>query len=364
MAQGVLMVAIAGGLVALAAATGWWRYALSPWRIPARRMTVRHLGLQVLDPSSVERVDAILTGFAGGFNQMIARPSPKAWEIYCASLPALIRPFAHEGAAMGYTPRHLFRYDPREFEARIVRPRPEFRYLYYVGLGFWSGMRNHDARRIERVADGLDPLHRFLCFDGYGFKHAFFDYPRDASLLRRLDLLSGYARNAAYQGVGRAFYFLFMDRPDVLIERIRALGRHAADVASGLGLAAVFINPDRLDRARELARMLPAEWQAQFHLGMCFGLKARAINDLDQFDRDIATQSPAVQAAIRASIRECDRIELLVRADGESDPYRRWRERVADWMCANIEYPIADLAIRAGSVSDRTIRAASGSERT
>ncbi|MDO8630260.1 MAG: DUF1702 family protein [Phycisphaerales bacterium] len=363
MTQGLLIVVLSGGLVALVAVTGWWRYALLPWTIRTDRMTVRRLGLQVFDHADVERVDSILAGFAGGFNHMIARPASKAWEVYCASLPALLRPFAHEGAAMGYTIRHLFRYDPRGFESRIVRPRPEFRYLYYVGLGFWSGMRNHDARRVEGVADGLDPLHRYLCFDGYGFKHAFFDYPHDATSLRRLDSLTGYARNAAYQGVGRAFYFLFMARPDVLIERIRSLGDFAVEVVAGAGLAAAFINPDRLERARELARTLPTEWQSHFHLGLCFGLKARSINDLDQFDRDIASQPAAVQDAIRASVRECDRIELLVRADGEPDAYRRWRERVTDWMAENIEYPLARVAIRAGSVSDRTNRVGSVSDR-
>ena len=374
MAQSMFIIAVAASLVVLLAATGWWRYAFLPWTIRTNRMTVRRLGLQVFDHADVQRVDSILAGFAGGFNHMIARSAPNAWEVYCASLPALLRPFAHEGAAMGYTVRRLFRYDPQKFESRIVRPRPEFRYLYYVGLGFWSGMRNHDARRVERVADGLDPLHRYLCFDGYGFKHAFFDYPRDASSLRRLDSLTGYARNAAYQGVGRAFYFLFMGRPDVLIERVRSFGDHAVEIAAGAGLAAAFVNPDRLDRARELARMLPAEWQPYFHLGLCFGLKARSINDLDQFERDIASQSAAVQDAIRASVRECDRIELLVRADGEPDAYRRWRQRVTDWMAANIEFPLARVAIRAGSVSDRTpsplsegglrgVGTASGSER-
>ncbi len=41
----------------------------------------------------------------------------------------------------------------------------------------------------------------------------------------RLNELEGYARSAAYQGVGRAFYFLFMDDHDALIEHAAKLER-------------------------------------------------------------------------------------------------------------------------------------------
>jgi hypothetical protein len=304
-------------------------------------MTVGRLGLFVSAPENVERVNGILRSFAGGFNEMIARPSSRAWEGYCDAQPALLCPFAHEGAAMGYTLRRLFRHRPADFEADIVKPRPEMRYLHYVGLGFWAGMRKHDAGKLMRTVAGLDPLHGYLCYDGYGFKHAFFDYLAEPEVLRRLDLLEGYARNTAYHGVGRAFYFLFMDRPDLMIEHMNKLGEHAADAAAGAGLAAVFVNPDRLGMAQELGAALPQEWHDHYHLGMCFALKARSINDVDQFERDLARVSPSVREAAWASVRECDRIELQVRAEQCPDGYRRWRERVTQWMAGNIEYPLA-----------------------
>ena len=155
-----------GILIAGAVWSGWWRYVFRLWRIRPSQMTVRHLRLQVTDPSDIERVDSILASFAGGFNQMIATPAESDWQTYCQSQSALLRPFAEEGAAMGYTLRRLFLYDAADFESRIVKPRPEFRYLYYVGLGFWSGMRNHSAQRVARIVEGLDPLHHFLCYDG------------------------------------------------------------------------------------------------------------------------------------------------------------------------------------------------------
>ena len=342
-------------IVALAAVTGWWRYAFAAWAIRPQKMRVDRLGLLVSTPADVERVNSILGSFAGGFNAMIARPSANAWKGYCESLPALNRPFAEEGAAMGYTLRGLFSYSPAAFEADIVRPRPEFRYLHYVGLGFWSGMRNHDARQLARVTTGLDPLHGSLCYDGFGFQCAFFDYAKDEASLRKLDALEGYSRNAAYQGVGRALWFRFMDRPDLFVEHVSRFGVYAFDAAAGAGLAMVFVNPDRMELARAWAAKMPLQWHPHVHLGMCFGIKARSINNVEQFERDTAGLDSKVKEAIFASIRECDRIELLVRAERRQslakrltglladDAYRQWRTRVTQWMVDHVEYPFAGL---------------------
>ena len=333
--------AAASVVVAVSAATGWWRLLFVPFRLNPKRMTVDRLGLLFTSAGDVQRVNRLFESFVGGFNAMIARPSPNAWQQYADSLPSFCRPFAHEGAAMGYSLRHLGRIEPEAFEATFVHAHPGYRYLYYVGLGFWSGMRNHDADHLGRIVDGLDPLHGYLCYDGYGFKQTFFAASNDPSPLRAVDRLSGYAKNAAYHGVGRALWFRSMPRADLLIDGLTALGEHATDAASGVGLASVFVNPDRLGEACELAVRLPPAWHDDFHLGMCFGLKARSINDPAQFEIDLSRLAPARQEAIRASIVACDRIERDVRE--KKLGYRDWRVQVTDWMRQRIDYPLAGL---------------------
>ena len=350
MTDGIYIVGASITAVAVLWGTGLWRLVIWPARIRASKMTVARLGLCVADGPNTERVDSILASFAGGFNAMLTGRSESVARAYCESLPPLQRPFAEEGTAMGFVPRRLFRYNPNCFENVLVKTRPEFRYLYYVGLGFWSGIRNHSPKRVVEVSEGLDPLHRFLCFDGYGFKYAFFDHPANPKALTRLEGLPGYARNAAYQGVGRAMFFRFWADPEQLITQIERLGEYAVDAAGGLGLAAAFINPDRLDIARELGLKLPNSWRDHYHLGLCFGLKARSINDVEAFDRTLAHLEDDVQAAIHASVRECDRYELLVRADGQPDSYRRWRQQVTAWMADHIEFPLTGVR-SAGSTS-------------
>jgi hypothetical protein len=189
----------------------------------------------------------------------------------------------------------------------------------------------------------------------------------DPTVFHKLDQLEGYARSAAYQGVGRAFYFLYMNRPDVMIDAMGRLGDHAVDAAAGAGLAAVFVNPDRLERAQETGAHLPDSWQPHFHLGMCFGLKARSINDVDEFDRCVGGIERSMRDAVRASIRECDRVELLVRDsistgslsdirpplnhgmvatlfDRDASPYARWRKQVTQWMVDHVVFPMRRLA--------------------
>lgn len=341
------LLAVTTGIGGLFLITGRWRLLFWPVAIRPHRMTVGHLGLDVTDPTDIERVNSILNSFAGGFNTALLSPSSNEWRVYCEALSSINRPFAHEGAAMAYVPRHLLHYDPEQFENDLVRQRPGFRYLYYVGLGFWWGMRKVSPSRVMRMTRTLDPLHQYLCYDGYGFSQAFFHYRTKPQALRRLDLFDGYARNAAYQGVGRAFYFLFHSNPEKLTANMESLGDMARDAASGMGLAAAFVNPDRLDRAQGLALRLPRELWPDFHLGLCFGMKARSINDLDQFENELDRLDPDVQAAVRACIRTCDRVELLVRDRIKHEPrfeaYQAWRTEVTSWMAKHITYPLQGL---------------------
>lgn len=337
---------LAAGL-ALALASGWWRLALKPLRIRRSDMTIERLGFAVREPSHVERVNGILESFAGGFNSMLTAPGRTAWQDYRDALPEVYRPFAHEGAAMGHTPRHLMRYRPEIFECQIVEAHSAYGYLAYVGLGFWSGMRGHDPARVTRIVEDLDPLHGALCYDGYGFKYGFFDYLKHGPhCFDRFEDLNAYGRNVAYQGVGRSFWFLFMDDTATLMDHIDRQEEYAPDVASGLGLASVFVFPDRLETAIHLGRQMPGPWRDAFHLGMCFGLKARSLNDPATFQTNVARMDGAVQDAIHASIEACDEAEKRVRASDEPDGYRRWREEVTQWMADHVVYPISG---RAGS---------------
>jgi hypothetical protein len=194
---------------------------------------------------------------------------------------------------------------------------------------------------MERLTRDLDPLYRYLCYDGFGFKHAFFDLPRRTDGLAPLDRLEGYARCAAYQGVGRALWFFHMDDTPGLVARLRGLGDMGEHAAAGLGLAAVFTFPDELQASFASLAALPAEFRPGLSLGMCFGLKARATTDRGRFTLQVQSLPAPRAEAISASIDACDFFEEQVRRDGALDGYRRWREAVTAWLESNVVFPMA-----------------------
>lgn len=338
---GIIAASAAGAGVILGA--GWWRRAFAVAGIPKNQMNVVRLGLNVRRPARIERVNAILGAFADGFNSMISAPQAAAWRAQADEMSPVLQPFAHEGAAMGHIPRRLMRYDAARFEREFPLRLPQFRYLYYVGLGFWAGMRNYTASKLERLVRGLDPLYAYLVYDGYGFKHAFFDLPKRADGLAALGALNGYARAAAYQGVGRAMWFYHMDDIDGLASRLRSFGAYGSHAAAGVGLAAVFTFPDDLAAALESLAALPAEWHPALSLGMCFGSKARATTDRGLFTAEVRALPVERAEAISASIDACDQLEEQVRCDGAPDGYARWRAAVTAWMEGNVVFPMAAL---------------------
>ncbi len=124
MLTGTIIAAVLTLMAVIVVSTGRWRYFFRLFAINPRKMTVRELGLAVKDPDDVSRVNQLLASFAGGFNAMIQRPTLRSCHAYCDSLPVLFQPFAEEGLAMGYTLRHLFRFDAKEFEDRLVKAFP------------------------------------------------------------------------------------------------------------------------------------------------------------------------------------------------------------------------------------------------
>lgn len=323
--------------------TGVWRILLWPARISPKKMSAERLGFRVSDGADKASVDGVCRAFAMGFNTMISHPSAERWKAVCNGISPMYRPFAHEGAAMGHPVRAVGRFSPELFESDIVCTNTEFAYLHYVGLGFWSAMRNHSPLRMAAVVNKLDPLLGPLFWDGYGFKHGFFDFAATSSYTRKFEQLDGYARHVAYQGLGRSLWFRFMDDVDALIGAIRSFGLYAPDTAAGLGLAAVFATADRPHRGLAVVERLPRAWHADALLGMCFGYKARARCDEAYFAEMLTALDVSRVRAIRAAIAQCDVIEARVRCDGGVDGYRRWRGELRDWLVANVSYPFSAL---------------------
>src|SRR5262249_53753084 len=147
---------------------------------------------------------------------------------------------------------------------------------------------------IERLADHVNPIYLPLCYDGYGFKVGFFDYPRFHHARRHLLRCPPHRPAAAYQGFGRALFFVYMeDEVSYRLERDAVPIEHRYDLEQGRSLAIAFTGVDRpvVLAAHVAAARDETERRARL-LGVTWALTAREMSDAPHFRRCVAQAPP------------------------------------------------------------------------
>jgi hypothetical protein len=266
--------------------------------------------------------------FLGGFNAMLAESTPGAAAARGRGVPPHFRPFYFEGLAMGYLPRGW--YDractAARFESTLLGLDPAFLFLYYVGLGFWYAFR-HPGRpgRLCRLAPHVDPLYLPLCFDGFGFKTAFFDAPGKPPA-DVLDRCPEACRPFLCQGLGRASFFVFLDdEPGYRAYRDALPADHRRDADQGRALACAFTGLDRPDALVAHIDEAAGEDERKARLaGVTWALTARRRNDPAYFESCLGAATPADAVFLRRLPELC---EAALR---ESADYGEWQRRTRD----------------------------------
>jgi hypothetical protein len=209
--------------------------------------------------------------------------------------------------------------------------RPDFRYLYYVGLGFWYGFRHRRRpERLARLADSIDPLYFPLCYDGFGFKLGFFDGPQDDGVRAALARCPEPFAAQAYQGFGRSMFFVTMD-DDTGWHALRETfpAERGADLEFGRALARGFTGidrPDALVAYIETARN--AADRTSRLTGITWALTARRMNDAGYYASCLLSASDRARALLEPLPGICDRM----RAGASS--YGAWQAATRDAVVA------------------------------
>ncbi|MFD3688149.1 DUF1702 family protein [Nocardiopsis sp. NPDC058631] len=223
-------------------------------------------------------LETVGESFLTGLGDAVETASPERTDERLSALATRYRGFAYEGAAMGFALLDGLSLKGGRTQRFLAGPGADHVYMAYVGIG-WAMARLPwplwpDTRR-------LDPLHRWLVHDGYGFHQAYFHtdkyvhgQARDARAARRTGD-GAYALRAADQGIGRALWFVAgtdADQAARLVESFPA-GRRS-DLYSGLGLAATYAggaDEEELRRLRDLA----GEHRWSLAQGSAFAAEAR-----------------------------------------------------------------------------------------
>jgi len=241
--------------------------------ISAEEASFARRGFGPTTPARQQRLEQIGRTFVTGYNTAIRTADSAAIGADRDAIPQELHGFAFEGAAMGFALLDLLTPWPaRRFARFLTGAASPHIYMAHVGAG-WALARTspHLAWRLGP----LDPLLRWLMFDGYGF-HAGYFHPRDAiDRQRQPGALRGYARNVFDQGLGRALWFA--KGAEVHAVAAAASGFPEArgpDLWSGIGLAATYAGGVDADDLRALAAAAGPH-RPDLGQGAAFAAKAR-----------------------------------------------------------------------------------------
>jgi enediyne biosynthesis protein E3 len=241
-----------------------------------------------------ERLEGIAATFVGGYHAALEMDPPALAERLDRE-PAFSRGWAYEGAAMALT-------------------------LLDILTGWRHG-------RLRRLLDGAGDAHVYIVHVGAGWDEGFF-HGRAAIAQQRVPRkVSGYARRAFDQGLGRSFWFVQGTDVERIAAAIAAFPpERRPDLWSGVGLACAYaggIRPEQIEALRRAA----GPWTPELAQGVAFAAEARHRAGHIPAHTELACQilCGAGAAAVAAAAREA---EHGLPQDAEVPAFEVWRQRI------------------------------------
>lgn len=218
-------------------------------------------------------LEAAGQAFLTGFNAVNDTGDLDAAAVRIGALPPDRQGFAYEGAGMAcavYDVLTLSR--GARLHALLRGPGRDYPHLVHVGAG-WAFARLR--LRPWAMPAALDPLLRWLSWDGYGFHQAFFATERTLVGQRVERGVTGPRRAIRDQGLGRALWFAECATADPIAARIACFPPdRRGDLWSGIGLAATYAGGAGTDEMARLARHA-GDHRADLAQGAAFACAAR-----------------------------------------------------------------------------------------
>jgi hypothetical protein len=275
-----------------------------------------------------DRTRTVLRSFLAGYRAFARAQDPDEVHEQLSGIDRFYRPFAYEGAAMGFGPwAYLTGHGYRDFDTVMAAFHPHTVYQNYVGLGWWLAVRPPMARPpTAAVTALLDPHYRLLPYEGIGFRAGFLGGGRVLTT-RAFGSYGDDPRRVCFQGWGRSLWFACMGDLDHAADRIAALpGEVRGDCWSGLGLGFAYSWLDRAEHFAQVMSWVPHEFRADFRQGTAFGWEARQRADRGLFDELTARLSEAQRRYIIASLTAVAQARSYLDAAGTPDGfYQLWR---------------------------------------
>ena len=304
------------------------RLATAALRLPDAEVSLARRGFRGAGMPACDRLETVGRSFVAGYAAALEEDRADLLAARLNLLPLELAGFAHEGVGLALALRDTFApwRRPGRLAEFIAGPGAPHRYLLSVGAGWLLARLPLSVGRLLRR---LDPVIGWLAVDGYGFHQGFFHGAEALDAHRVPRKLTGYARRAFDQGLGRSIWFV----EGAAVENAAGVvagfpEERQSDLWSGLGVAAAFaggIGRDELERLRAACgRHLPAVAQ-----GASFAAFARREAGNPAGHTDLACRVLCGRGAAEAAAVVAETGRDLP-PDGVLPAFEAWRRRVQE----------------------------------
>jgi enediyne biosynthesis protein E3 len=281
------------------------------------------------DSAARVRLERVGVTFLAGYHAALADEGQAALAgRLCAVEPGL-RGFAFEGAGMAL--ELLDHLSPRRRDRlpRFLDGAGEpHRYMLHVGAG-WAMARL--PLGLRRRVGRLDPLLRWLAYDGYGFHEGYFHWRRYRAGRAAPRRLLGYERRAFDQGLGRSLWFAEgaeVGRVAAAVEGFPEARR--GDLWSGVGLACTYAGGASRS-AIESLRASAGRFAPHLAQGAAFAAAARLKAGNPEPHTELACSLLCGRSADEAA-HVTDMALRRLPPDGDTPAYEVWRRRIRELL--------------------------------
>jgi hypothetical protein len=289
-------------------------------------------------PATRERLEKISDALLAGYTYAVEAETPATVERPLRIIPANLRGFAYEGAAMGFAVRDGMSLGcGGRFARFLAGPGTDHSYAAHAGLG----------RALARLpkflwprADAVDPSGRWPVLDGYGFHQACFDpdrYIHGQSQESRFPWSAGgatsYGNRAIDHGIGRAIWFVGGADARLAIAMInRFPSSRRPDLYGGAGFAATYAGgADAMEL--EMFWQRAGVHRPQVAQGSAFAADAHVRAGLTVQHTCVASRVFCDMTPFEVA-RLTDEARPAQGMQGDLPLYEVWRQRVADELAA------------------------------
>jgi hypothetical protein len=306
-----------------------WKRALS---ISPEEALFSRRGFAKVNPHTREVLEQAGRSFLEGYNAALQAVEPAGLEQRLSMMAPRWIGFGFEGAAMALRLLDNLSLSRRSrYAAFLSGPGARHRYMIHVGAGWAHARLPWLRKRPYRSVRDLDPLLRWLAIDGYGFHEGYFHWSRYRHGSVTACKLSGYARNAFDQGIGRSMWFVEGADPSRIAPLISTFPKsRQSDLWAGVGLACAYAAGVDGATTKHLLEVSGA-YSADLAQGAAFAAETRDRAGNPTTQCDLACRILCRMSASNAAVLVREEMDGLP-SDAELPAYEVWRIRIRNRM--------------------------------